>query len=410
MKKYLHFFITGAIGNTLEWYDYAVFNCLALVIAKNFFPVGHSSLLLTFVIFAIGFISRPFGALLFGYLGDRFNRKYSLIIALVVMALPTTLLGLLPTYQTIGWLAPIMLTFIRILQGLSVGGELPGNILLLGESADKSKAFVSSFPVAGSFLGFSLGSLVTLFLHLSLSESQISAYGWRIPFVLSLALMGCCLYIRKNIRDPHVSNKEYFINIKTILKANLRKIIKITCIEATPATFFYVILVFFTTSITHFFHYSPTTALIINTILMFTMFLIAPVGGVLVDLLGVKKVILGSAILLLLLSYPTFFLFYKSYTKLSITFFFLLVMGIGIYFGAAATILIQSFSARYRFTSSALAHAMAFSLFGGLTPAIVTFLLSHFSNANILSIYLISCCLLSIFSIINLKNEAQHDP
>ncbi|MFN7095172.1 MAG: MFS transporter, partial [Burkholderiales bacterium] len=176
--------IACVLGNALEWYDFILYGYFAAIIGKQFFPgiAKEIQLIATFSVFASGFIMRPLGALLFGYMGDRFGRKGALAFSVLLMSIPTGLLSLLPTYRQIGLWAPILLTFIRLLQGLSVGGEVSGTNIFLVEHAPKNKTiFYGSFAVASTFLGMLVGALTTLTLTHCLTHSALHLWGWRIP-------------------------------------------------------------------------------------------------------------------------------------------------------------------------------------------------------------------------------------
>src|SRR6185369_16449120 len=188
MKKVI---IAGMIGNGLEWYDYALYAYMTLIISKLFFPVGDESvhLLATLGIFAVGFIARPFGGILFGIIGDKFCRRVSLVAAIFMMAIPTGCIGLLPTYAQIGIWAPILLTLIRVLQGLSLGGAFCGSMTFLVEHAPANKrGLIGSTSIMSLCIGFLLGSLVSILVKAPLSDAQFESWGWRIPFLLGIAI------------------------------------------------------------------------------------------------------------------------------------------------------------------------------------------------------------------------------
>ena len=173
-------------GNVLEWFDFAVYGYLAPIIATQFFPSTHklTSILLTYSVFAIGFFARPFGAAIFGHIGDTRGRKAALILSTLAMAIPTFLIGILPVYATVGILAPLLLILCRIFQGLSVGGEFTGSFVYLVEQASHGyRGFFSCWSDIGCNLGMILGSACIALLNGVLSEQHLSSYGWRLPFL-----------------------------------------------------------------------------------------------------------------------------------------------------------------------------------------------------------------------------------
>src|SRR6185295_4043792 len=196
--------VAGSIGNALEWYDFALYGYFAPVFAVLFFPSDHPSISLisTFGVFAIGFLARPFGALLFGYWGDTVGRRATLAWSIMLMALPTIGIGLLPTFDHIGIAAPAMLTLLRFLQGLSVGGEFTGSVTFLVEHAPPSRR-----GYTGSWAGFSaqtgalLGSGVSTLVMLSVSEEALHQWAWRIPFLAGGIIAAMGWYLRRRVPE-----------------------------------------------------------------------------------------------------------------------------------------------------------------------------------------------------------------
>ncbi|MEY3882722.1 MAG: Proline/betaine transporter, partial [Pseudomonadota bacterium] len=194
--------IIGLIGNMMEWYDFAVYGYFAMIIGKLFFPMTDPavSLIASFGAFAAGFLVRPLGGLVFGRIGDLVGRQKAMTLSVIAMAVPTVLMGCLPTYETIGIAAPILLIVLRIIQGLSVGGEYTSSLIFLAENAPKNrKAFTAVWGVWGGTAGILLGSGVGLLVSSFLSDDQLVNWGWRIPFAIGglVALTGW--WIRSNM-------------------------------------------------------------------------------------------------------------------------------------------------------------------------------------------------------------------
>lgn len=204
MRKVL---LAGMIGNGLEWYDYALYAYMVTLISKLFFPAGNEAvhLLATLGIFAVGFIARPFGGILFGMVGDKFGRRTALVAAIFLMAFPTGCIGLLPTYEQVGILAPLLLVLLRVMQGLSLGGAFSGTVIFLVEhSPPARRGLVGSTSLASLAVGFLLGSLVVMLMQVSLSEAQFESWGWRIPFLLGVPIGFIGLYIRNHTEESPV--------------------------------------------------------------------------------------------------------------------------------------------------------------------------------------------------------------
>lgn len=199
--------MASSVGTMIEWYDFYIFGSLAVYLSPKFYPAGNDrfALIAYLSTFAVGFLVRPFGALFFGRIGDLVGRKYAFIVTLSIMGGATALIGLLPTYKTAGWFAPITLLLIRVLQGLALGGEYGGAAVYVAEHVpDKKRGFYTSFIQITATLGLFLSLLVVLGTQSSLSKEQFADWGWRIPFLLSIVLVSISLYIRLKMRESPI--------------------------------------------------------------------------------------------------------------------------------------------------------------------------------------------------------------
>ena len=197
----------SSVGTMIEWYDFYIFGSLAAVLSLKFYPPGNDTFayIAYLATFAVGFLVRPFGALFFGRIGDLIGRKYAFLVTLSVMGLSTAVIGLMPTYKTAGWFAPITLILIRVLQGLALGGEYGGAAVYVGEhSPDNRRGFYTSFIQITATLGLFVSLLVILATQSSMSKDAFSAWGWRIPFLISIVLVGISLYIRLKLRESPI--------------------------------------------------------------------------------------------------------------------------------------------------------------------------------------------------------------
>lgn len=194
----------SSVGTLIEWYDFYIFGSLAVVISTQFFPSDHptAAFLYTLAAFAVGFVVRPFGALVFGRLGDMIGRKYTFLLTLILMGSSTFLIGLVPSYDTIGIAAPIIVVTLRLLQGLALGGEYGGAATYVAEHAPAAKrGFYTSFIQTTASLGFFVSLAVILVVYLNMSEEAFSSWGWRIPFLFSIFLVGISIYIRLRMKE-----------------------------------------------------------------------------------------------------------------------------------------------------------------------------------------------------------------
>src|SRR3954449_5661745 len=197
----------SAVGTMIEWYDFYIFGSLASVISPLFYPPGNDTLALIAYLstFAVGFVVRPFGALFFGRIGDLVGRKYAFLVTLIIMGGATALIGVLPTYATIGVAAPAMLLLIRILQGLALGGEYGGAAVYVAEHVpDGKRGFYTSFIQITATLGLFVSLVVILATQNLMPVDEFRAWGWRVPFLISIVLVGISLYIRLRMKESPI--------------------------------------------------------------------------------------------------------------------------------------------------------------------------------------------------------------
>src|SRR5580704_10174050 len=199
--------MASSVGTMIEWYDFYIFGSLTAILALKFYPPGNDTFayLAYLATFAVGFLVRPFGALFFGRIGDLVGRKYAFIVTLSIMGLSTFVIGLLPSYATAGWFAPVVLLGIRVLQGLALGGEYGGAAVYVGEHVpDDKRGFYTSFIQITATLGLFVSLVVILVTQSSMSKEDFSAYGWRIPFLISIILVAISLYIRLKMKESPI--------------------------------------------------------------------------------------------------------------------------------------------------------------------------------------------------------------
>ena len=199
--------MASSVGTMIEWYDFYIFGSLAAILGPKFYPPGNDTFayIAYLATFAVGFLVRPFGALFFGRIGDLVGRKYAFLVTLSIMGFSTFVIGLLPSYATAGWFAPIMLLLIRVLQGLALGGEYGGAAVYVGEHVpDNKRGFYTSFIQITATLGLFVSLIVILLTQQSMSKEDFSAYGWRIPFLISIVLVMISLYIRLKMKESPI--------------------------------------------------------------------------------------------------------------------------------------------------------------------------------------------------------------
>ena len=309
----------GAIGNVLEWYDFGLFGFFAPVISQLFFPSHDelASLVGTYGVYATGFLMRPLGGVVFGYIGDRMGRKRALELSVLLMAVPTTLMALLPTYAQAGVGASLLLTLFRLLQGLSVGGEYIGSMSFLSEHAPPGRrAFLGSFSSSSVILGSLLGSGVAALLTGLLTEADLLAWGWRLPFLGGIVIGLVGLWLRSGVDESpsflaaRLKGGLADNPIKSAMRQNLGPIAVTLGLTGISAVGFYLPFVWLPTWLARI-NQPPldqSKALTASTIALVALLILTPLTALLADRVGKKPMFLASAIGYAVLTYPLFLL------------------------------------------------------------------------------------------------------
>lgn len=385
----------SAAGTVIEWYDFYIFGSLATVIAGHFFPKENETLglIYTLATFATGFIVRPFGAAFFGRIGDLVGRKYAFLVTLLIMGLATTAIGLVPGYATIGLAAPAILIVLRLLQGLALGGEYGGAAVYVAEHApDHKRGFYTSFIQITATAGLFVSLAVIQIVRSMLTAEQFSAWGWRIPFLLSILLVGASLYIRLSMKESPLFNKmksEGRVSRNPLadsFKNGAWKVMLLALLGATAGQG----VVWYTGQF--YSNYFLQTVLKIdlytsNMIVGAALLLAAPffvVFGSLSDLIGRKKIMMAGNLLAVLTYYPIYramAYFANPLNPVMVTLLvFIQVLYVTMVYGPIAAFLVELFPAKIRYTSLSLPYHIGNGVFGGLVPTVATALVAATGN------------------------------
>jgi metabolite-proton symporter len=376
------------IGTTIEFFDFYIYATAAvLVFPKLFFPADDpvAATFASLATFGLAFFARPVGAALFGHFGDRKGRKATLVAALMTMGPSTVAIGLLPSYDTIGILAPIFLALFRFGQGLGLGGEWGGAVLLATENAPKNKkAWYGMFPQLGAPIGFLLSSATFYILSKAMNNDQFLAYGWRIPFIASALLVWVGLYIRLKIEETPeflrvINNHERVrLPLITVFAKHTKTILLGTAATITTFLLFYIMTVFTLSWGTSALHYQRESFLIAQMISMLFFGLGIPVSAVLADRRGRSNVLIASSTGIFI--FGLFFAPFFSTGSLIVTVAFqsmgMLLMGFN--YGPVGTALAQIFPAEVRYTGASLSFTLAGILGASLTPYFATTLATNY--------------------------------
>jgi MFS transporter, MHS family, shikimate and dehydroshikimate transport protein len=405
--------LAAMAGSAIEWYDFFIYlTAAALVFGPLFFPGSSevAAVLASFSTAAVGFLARPVGGILFGHFGDRLGRKPTLVIALLTMGTATTLVGLLPTYATIGVAAPIILFVLRFLQGLAVGGQWGGAVLLATEYAPEGKrGFYGSFAQVGVPIGLVLGNTSFLVLSAVLGESAFAAWGWRIPFLLSVVLIGVALYIQLRLEDTPVfrqlqerqeqSGEERGSPVVEVLRDHPKQVL-------LAAGAFFVVNGAFYVMITGMLDYG-TRVLGVDQNVMLAAVLISSFAQIffltgwsaLSDRVGRRPVYLAGAALLGLWAFPMFWL---VNTKSAVLITIALAFGqlfLSMMYGPQAALFAEMFSARVRYSGASIGYQGASVFAGGLAPIIMVSLLEATGTSLSVSFYVLAMAAVTFLSV-----------
>lgn len=398
----------ASLGGALEFYDFVIFGFLAKVISQLFFPQYDpiAALLSTFALFAVGYLIRPLGGILFGHFGDKYGRKKMFVLSVFLMGIPTLLIGLLPSYHQIGILAPILLILLRLLQGLSVGGEVPGAIVYIAETAPKQhRGLACGFIFFGINMGLLLGSIISAGLASLLTEQQFFSWGWRIAFLTGGALCLVSYFLRKQLTETSFFTKQLTrptFPLKIVLtqyKLLVVKGIAITWIGAAAVSLFFLYMpTYFSIQL----HMPLKNALLFNTINIAIFAVNVVLMCYLSDKIGRKKVMLTGTLFFIIGSYPLFLLFQTGHSYLITSAGIVAALFISSITGSFACMLAELFPTVIRYSGFAVSYNIGLAIFGGLTPLIATSLIKLTSDNSAPSYYLIFSAIVALLALLTL--------
>jgi MFS transporter, MHS family, shikimate and dehydroshikimate transport protein len=380
--------MSALVGATIEWYDFFLYGVVAgIVFNKLYFPAGDPvvATLLAYTTFAVGFVTRPLGGILFGHFGDRIGRKTMLIMTLMIMGIATFLIGLVPTYEQIGVAAPLLLLLLRVLQGIGLGGEWGGAVLMAYEYAPPEKrGFYASLPQIGLAIGLMLASGVVALLSWLLTDVQFLAWGWRVAFLISAAMVGVGIYIRLNVQETpefaavKARNAELRIPFADMIKRYPGNVLKGMGARYIDGVFFNVFAVFIIGYLAGTIKISRTDALLGVMIAAFVMIFTIPMFGRLSDRIGRPKVYFWGSLVTAFASFPAFWLITNSGGNVFLIWIAIIVpFGIlyAAIYGPEAALFCDLFDARVRYTGISFVYQFSGIFASGITPIVATALL-----------------------------------
>ena len=402
--------IAGMAGNILEWYDFSIYGFFAYAIGENFFPSNSpsTSLIDAFGVFAAGFLMRPVGALLFGHIGDRRGRRIALTLSVVAMAVPTFLIGLLPTYRQIGVTASVLMVVLRLVQGLSVGGEYTTSVIFMVEGCPGSRrGLMGAFGTSGAFAGVMLGSAVGALVAWAMPPAALHAWGWRVPFLLGITIGIAGYFLRRELQHGSDLPRAMPPPMLEVLGAQWRRVLQVSGFKVLDAVGFYLMFVYTATYLTHIVGIAKSRALAINTIGMAAAMVMLPLAGALSDRVGRKPLLLLSAGAIIVFAMPLFNLLWHPLLRAPLVGQVSIALLIGLFDGVSPAATAEVFPASVRCTGVGLAHNLTMALLGGTAPLVATYLIDKTDNEMIPPLYLMAAASVSLIFTLTLKETAK---
>lgn len=407
--------LAGAVGNVIEWYDFSVYGYLAVVISAVFFPASSTKLLLTFATFGVGFFMRPIGAIVLGHFGDRLGRNRALMFTVVLMALSTFLIGVIPGYATIGVWAPIILVILRLLQGLSAGGEWGGSASFMVEYARPDRrGFIGSWQqftiVVSLLIGAGVGTAVTGLL----SHDALYSWGWRVPFLAGIIVGPIGLYLRYGIpdtpkfRDLDAKGKVERAPLVATFGSFWRDILRAFGFTIVWTVAYYIYLTYLPTYLETEVGLSKTFSLIATMIELAFMALLVPFMGLLSDHIGRKGMLLTSCALFIVLPYPLFVVVGAS-TAVVIVVVLAFGASLAIFSGPGPAAIAELFATNVRYSALSIPYNVATAVFGGFAPFIATLLISVTGQRLAPTFYVIAAAIVSLLTILTFRETGREE-
>ncbi|MDN8039115.1 glycine betaine/L-proline transporter ProP [Burkholderia vietnamiensis] len=410
-----------AFGNAMEWFDFGVYSYIAVTLGKVFFPSSSPSaqLLATFGTFAAAFVVRPLGGMVFGPLGDRIGRQRVLAATMIMMAVGTFAIGLIPSYASIGIMAPVLLLVARLVQGFSTGGEYGGAATFIAEfSTDKRRGFMGSFLEFGTLIGYTLGAATVALLTATLSHDALLSWGWRVPFFIAgpLGLVG--LYIRIKLEETPAFKKEALAreadararpkqSFGTLLVEQWRPLLQCVGLVLIFNVTDYMALSYLPNYLSATLHFNETHGLFMVLIVMLLMMPMTLYAGHLSDRIGRKPVMMFGCVGLLVLSVPALMLI-RTGGMLPV-FGGMLIYGtlLSTFTGVMPSALPALFPTRIRYGALAIGFNVSVSLFGGTTPLVTAWLVDRTRDLMMPAYYLMGASFIGIVSVLALRESAR---
>ncbi len=415
----LRVLIAGAVGQFVEFYDFAIYGFSVVMIAKLFFPQTDpvAGVLAAFAVYGLAFIVRPLGGIFFGVLGDRIGRRKVLAVTLLAIGAATTIIGLLPTYNQIGLFAPAALLICRLIQGFSAGGEAVGAPSFVLEHAPiERRGFWIGITIAMSAIPSIVAGVMILWIINSMSAESYATLGWRIPFLIAAPLSAIGLYIRHKTEESEAFIKAVVergaqtkISMRDSLRNSRLRMLQVFMIVSLNALAFYFLVGYFVTYLQTVIKLTQQESLISNAAGLLTFSIFLPLCGRLSDRVGRKPMLLAGSLLIAMLSVPTFNLLTQHTLQSAIYAQFILALCLSVFGGGSYTFFVELFPTSVRFTGAAISYNISYAVFGGTAPFVGTYLVKMSGNPMAPGFYLAVVAGLVFLAALTVPETAKRD-
>jgi metabolite-proton symporter len=409
--------VASVVGTTIEWYDFFLYGTAAALVFPHLFFPGSSAfagVILSFGTQFVGFAARPIGAAIFGHYGDRIGRKATLIATLFLMGVGTVLIGMLPTHASIGVAAPVLLVVLRTVQGVGVGGEWGGSVLLSMEWGKKDRrGFAASWPQIGVPLGLILSTGVVRITSGLTGDKGFDSYGWRIPFLISILLIGVGLYVRlRVVESPEFAELRRTGSVVSapiieVIKRHPREILLSALVRMSEQAPFYLFITFVLAYGSE--HLSLSRNSLLNDILIAASIalLTMPLFGRLSDKVGRRRLYGTGIVLMAVFAFPYFGLLNTKSAGLVLLAIIISLILHAMQYGPQAALIAESFDVDVRYTGAGLGYQLASVVAGGPAPLIAAALLQHYGNSTTISLYIVGCAVVSMAALVLMPRTVQ---
>lgn len=408
--------LSSSLGNVLEWFDFALFIFFAPIIGEHFFPVHSpaSAAIAAFAVFAGGFLCRPLGGIVFGHFGDRYGRVRVLRASIALITLATLLTGLLPAYETLGVLSSVLFAALRLLQGLSVGGEYSGVMIYLAETAPEGKrGMMTSFAAVGANFGFLIATLLTLFLQSIFSKAVLFDWAWRIPFFVMGTIGLLVLYFRFSMRETqaflflkqthHIARQPF----REALSKSPTVLLRIVGLTAMGAAFYYVFFGYMPSYLHDFLNVDLADSFGLQAVFLAAMLFLVPFAGRMGDHFGRRRMLLFVVFSILILSWPMFYLIQTKVTFAIAASLLIATFISSLEQGNTLIAVVEQSSVAVRYSTVAFSYNLGQALFGGTAPLIISLLTQHY-GMQAAALYLMLMAGISALAIWKMQVSLPH--